>query len=74
MSTRLLSIAILFCWILAVCVNVDAQSPNVQTSVGRVTGSYKTSAGGRKYAAYEGIPYAYPPIGDRRFEVTNKNN
>ncbi|KAK9720295.1 Carboxylesterase family [Popillia japonica] len=35
---------------------------------GLVRGQYKESYNGRKFMAFEGIPYAKPPIGDLRFE------
>ena len=34
---------------------------------GRLKGSYMTSSSGRKFAAFRGIPYAEPPIGQLRF-------
>ncbi|CAH2002361.1 unnamed protein product [Acanthoscelides obtectus] len=42
--------------------------PQVETKLGKVEGTWRTSFNGRKYAAFEGIPYAKPPIGDLRFE------
>lgn len=44
--------------------------PLVKTTLGAIRGYYKTSHDGRKFAAFEGIPFAKPPIGDRRFEVS----
>lgn len=43
--------------------------PRVQTSLGKVKGYYKLSYKKQLYEAYEGIPYALPPIGNLRFEV-----
>ncbi|CAH2002359.1 unnamed protein product [Acanthoscelides obtectus] len=42
--------------------------PQVETKIGKVEGTWRTSFNGRKYAAFEGIPYAKPPIGDLRFK------
>ncbi|XP_053988368.1 carboxylic ester hydrolase-like [Hylaeus volcanicus] len=40
----------------------------VETPLGGVIGSYKISHYGRKYKAFEGIPYAQPPLGKLRFQ------
>nr|CAI5867881.1 unnamed protein product [Callosobruchus analis] len=44
------------------------ERPQVKTKLGDVEGIWRTSFSGRRYAAFEGIPYAKPPIGDLRFE------
>ena len=45
--------------------------PEVTTSLGKIQGYYKEfyPAGG-KYEVYQGIPYAQPPNGHRRFSVS----
>ncbi|KAK5649283.1 hypothetical protein RI129_000312 [Pyrocoelia pectoralis] len=43
--------------------------PEVHTKLGKIRGYYKKSAYGRTFSAFEGIPYAKPPIGDLRFEA-----
>ncbi|KAJ8669796.1 hypothetical protein QAD02_001055 [Eretmocerus hayati] len=45
-----------------------ATLPTVKTPLGTYFGHYKVSISGRKYAAFEGIPYAQPPVGPLRFE------
>ncbi|XP_018562424.1 venom carboxylesterase-6-like [Anoplophora glabripennis] len=42
--------------------------PEIDTPLGRVRGYWKTIEG-ITYAAFEGIPYAKPPVGDLRFEA-----
>lgn len=44
-------------------------SPIVKVHLGTIKGYYKESYEGKKYEAYEGIPYAKPPVGNRRFQV-----
>ncbi|VEN47011.1 unnamed protein product [Callosobruchus maculatus] len=44
------------------------ERPQVETRLGKVEGIWRTSISGRRYAAFEGIPYAKPPIGDLRFQ------
>ncbi|XP_049820690.1 venom carboxylesterase-6-like isoform X3 [Aethina tumida] len=44
------------------------EHPEVETSLGKIRGLVRQSFGGRKYAVFEGIPFAKPPIGDLRFE------
>ena len=45
--------------------------PVVTTSFGKIEGFYRElHPGGAKYEAYQGIPYALPPNGTRRFSVS----
>ncbi|XP_023311608.1 venom carboxylesterase-6-like [Anoplophora glabripennis] len=52
---------------LGICSSNDAL-PEIDTPLGRVRGLWKESLDGRKFAAFEGVPYAKPPVGDLRFE------
>ncbi|KAF5304028.1 hypothetical protein FQA39_LY01813 [Lamprigera yunnana] len=60
----------LFSVILIVLIGSSWQDevPIANTSMGTVKGHYKHSYGKRKFAAFEGIPYIKPPVGDLRFE------
>lgn len=62
------------CLILALVVIVNSyeNAPRVKTPLGGIKGYYKISANGRQYEAYEGIPYALPPIGKLRFKPPQK--
>lgn len=40
------------------------------TNSGKIHGHHLTSYKGNKYEAYQGIPYALPPIGKRRFQAS----
>lgn len=53
---------------LAILARSAEDAPRVKTPLGAVKGYYKISANGRQYEAYEGIPYALPPIGKLRFK------
>ena len=44
----------------------------VETSTGLLDGFYMSTILGQKIGAYEGIPFAEPPIGDLRFRVRFK--
>lgn len=46
------------------------EAPIVTVSTGRVKGIVSKSRNGWEYFEYLGIPYAKPPLGDLRFEVT----
>ncbi|CAH1379665.1 unnamed protein product [Tenebrio molitor] len=63
MLAKLLVITVL----VSVCCCQD-EGPVVTTSLGKIRGYIKTSHDGRKFSAFEGIPFAKPPIGSRRFE------
>lgn len=54
-------------------IHASIDTPKVKTPWGELKGYYKTSQNGKKYEAYEGIPYAMPPVGNLRFEVYNQN-
>lgn len=43
--------------------------PLVHVEQGALRGTYQTSAGGRIFSAFQGIPYARPPTGKHRFKV-----
>lgn len=55
---------------LSLGVAVLAGPPTAETPLGRLRGHYLETRGGRKIAAFTGIPYAKPPVGDLRFKVT----
>lgn len=38
-------------------------------ALGQLMGSEMSSASGRKFQAFRGIPFAEPPVGDLRFKV-----
>ncbi|XP_017753075.1 PREDICTED: venom carboxylesterase-6-like [Eufriesea mexicana] len=44
------------------------QYPRASTIMGTIRGYHKISRHGRKYEAFEGIPYAQPPVGKLRFQ------
>ncbi|KAJ8680758.1 hypothetical protein QAD02_016545 [Eretmocerus hayati] len=46
--------------------------PKVKTPLGGIKGYYKTSENGKVYEAYEGIPYALPPVGKLRFRAPKR--
>nr|AAX58713.1 pheromone-degrading enzyme [Popillia japonica] len=43
--------------------------PTLEISTGVLQGTYKTSYNGRKFSAFDGVPYARPPVGELRFEA-----
>lgn len=61
---------LLFTSVLVCLVTSNVDLPKVKTPLGGIKGYYKVSQYGRLYAAYEGVPYARPPVGKLRFEVT----
>lgn len=44
--------------------------PIVNTRTGHIRGLVQESITGDKYLAFKGIPYAKPPVGQLRFEVS----
>lgn len=65
------SVLVLVVLTLCVTVSVTQISPFPEVTIGQGTlrGKYETSANGRNYAAFLGIPYAQPPVGKQRFKV-----
>jgi len=67
------SLAILFVltWFTGgTCIKVKVNSPIVSTENGLIQGYQERSRGGRLFYSYVGIPFAKPPIGQLRFEVS----
>ena len=69
--------ALMWLTALALCILVElswhhatCQSLIVSTENGRVRGILGTSRDGRTYVSFLGIPYAIPPVGPLRFEVS----
>ncbi|KAF2904245.1 hypothetical protein ILUMI_01926 [Ignelater luminosus] len=52
----------------SISLSLGEDRPMVEISLGKVRGHYLQSYGGRKFAAFEGIPYAKPPVDELRFE------
>ncbi|XP_070172352.1 carboxylic ester hydrolase-like [Polyergus mexicanus] len=63
---------VLLCLSFAVLANSDETAPKIKIPLGGLKGYYKISQNGRKYEAYEGVPYALPPIGKLRFKPPRK--
>ncbi|XP_022900260.2 venom carboxylesterase-6-like [Onthophagus taurus] len=53
-------------------VSCENEKPSVQISTGIIRGFLDTTKTGKVYAAFEGIPYAKPPIGNLRFQPPEK--
>ncbi|XP_014275655.1 juvenile hormone esterase [Halyomorpha halys] len=51
---------------------VVGQSPYVVTSQGTMRGKVLSSRDGRDYFSFTKIPYAKPPVGERRFMISEK--
>jgi carboxylesterase type B len=47
--------------------------PTVLTQQGILRGTYLHSRHGRMFSAFQGVPYAHPPVGDLRFQVRDIN-
>ncbi|XP_058799335.1 venom carboxylesterase-6-like [Phymastichus coffea] len=54
-------------FLLLIKLSLSKNFPSVKSHLGEIKGHYKISNRGNNYEAYEGIPYAKPPIGNRRF-------
>ncbi|KAF2904194.1 hypothetical protein ILUMI_01986 [Ignelater luminosus] len=65
MSQRWITVVVILHFVTS---SFGEDGPLLETLLGKVKGHYKQSYGGRRFAAFEGIPYAKPPIDDLRFE------
>uniref|UniRef100_A0A0K8TIJ0 Carboxylic ester hydrolase n=1 Tax=Lygus hesperus TaxID=30085 RepID=A0A0K8TIJ0_LYGHE len=61
----LLYAALLTC---AVVSSTLAEQPQVTTSLGTLVGSVQQTLKGRNFFAFQGVPYAKPPVGKHRFK------
>ncbi|PSN36673.1 hypothetical protein C0J52_16277 [Blattella germanica] len=66
MLARLLLASCVF--VLSVETVVPHDGPIVHAQQGPLQGVYQTSRYGRKFMAFQGIPYAQPPLGELRFK------
>ena len=65
-------------WCMLYCVFVIAivhglDDPVVETRYGKIRGKWLWSRRNLPIGSFIGIPYAKPPVGDLRFEVTQSN-
>ncbi|XP_015432556.1 PREDICTED: venom carboxylesterase-6-like [Dufourea novaeangliae] len=67
MGAMKLSLASLFLGLVVLSLQ-NQEAPRVKTPFGAIRGEYRKSQHGRTYEAYEGIPYAEPPLGRLRFQ------
>jgi hypothetical protein len=55
---------------LSVGVGSYGDAPQVTVKQGELQGHYLTSRKGRRFAGFQGVPYAKPPLGEMRFRVS----
>lgn len=65
--SHLKSKMLLFVWLLLVA--IVAGAPEVEITQGRLRGKHRVTRSNRTFSAFEGIPFAKPPIGELRFKV-----
>lgn len=56
--------------IVKVCFSDEVDGPKVEVNEGTLLGKVQQTRGGKKLYAFEGIPYAKPPLGPLRFQVS----
>ncbi|XP_967137.2 juvenile hormone esterase-like [Tribolium castaneum] len=54
---------------LCLLVTLASGAPEADTTQGRLRGKYQTTKGNRTFSAFEGIPFAKPPLGALRFKA-----
>lgn len=61
---------VLFIFMISILVAAqDSSNIELNTSLGRIKGSFMTTRLGRRIYSFRGIRYAEPPVGQRRFKV-----
>lgn len=63
-----------FCIIGLICFNFVISAVFVNTRLGRIQGLLLSSRNGKKFGAFMGVPYAQPPVGNLRLEVSGFQN
>lgn len=58
-----------FTFLTFLLVALAKENPTVKIKDGTLEGHVLKTINGREIAAFEGVPYAKPPIGSLRFEV-----
>ena len=72
---KTMKLAVLVCCILSVFLQKCCADPLlVSVEQGQLRGSFMKAQNGRKIAAFRGIPFAEPPVGQLRFQVTANFN
>lgn len=51
----------------------DEEEPHVRVEEGLLMGKWMTSRSGRRFMGFLKVPYAAPPVGELRFEVSLTN-
>ncbi|KAF6204306.1 hypothetical protein GE061_002647 [Apolygus lucorum] len=64
----LLHAALLACAAIAGLTSAEVLQPQVTTSLGTLVGSVQQTVKGRNFYAFQGVPYAKPPVGKHRFK------
>ena len=62
-------LTVLVCALLSISLSVFCDEDIIQLQQGHLRGHRLTTRKGREIFAFQGIPYAQPPVGELRFKV-----
>lgn len=66
-------LSIVLCFVFVISAVNSNSNPEVEINDGKLQGKFMVTRTGRKFSGFLAIPFAKPPLGELRFEVSDVN-